>query len=643
MASLFLSYARNDAQQVGRLAAALEQDGHALWWDRHLAGGQAFAAAIERELDGADVVIVCWSKTAVRSDWVRDEAAVGRDKGRLVPISLDGCPPPLGFRQYHTIDLSGWNGQAKSAALVPLRAAIAGLIDGSTPSAASAGVSKPPAISPKRLRWSAAAALAATILGAGLVFYPGLSGSSGGVEAKVAVGGLTLSSADLPRELPGVLGQEMVAAFGAENAVTVIAPQNAEASAAAPFVMDGNISRVGPSVRFVINLKDQRSGVVLWSGTFEHEGADAIAARQVAVGATQVVRCGLWGASSYPRRMSDQSLSLYLKWCNEHWSGSTSATAELDAARRVTVAVPDFSFGWSALALASAPLVAAKGPDRDQLLEEGRRAARKSMELDAQNPEGFMAMASLMPLNRYADRERLLRKALSVRPTECGCERQAYGDFLASVGRLEEAAEEYERARDMRPLAPFSNLRLAQALYMVGRTDEGDRVLNAALDLWPGATSLRLLRIKSSLWTRRYDEAIAELKAADLPLTSIKRRVLAGAFEALKSADPANRKQSISALESFARDRRYNDKIVVGMLAALGAHEASLEAAAELIRTRGLLETEILFEPNMAQAATAPAYSGLVERLGLTNYWRSAASPPDICGNPQRPHFCGVR
>lgn len=643
MASLFLSYARTDAEQVGRLAAALEQDGHALWWDRHLAGGQAFAAAIERELDSADVVIVCWSKTAVHSDWVRDEAAVGRDKGRLVPVSLDGCPPPLGFRQYHTIDLSGWNGKAGSAALAPLRAAIAGLINGSTPSATSPPVSKAAAISPKRLRWIVAAALATTVMGAGAVFYPGLYGSSGGVEAKVAVGALTLSSADLPKELPVVLGQEMVAAFGAENAVTVIAPQNPEASAAAPFVIDGNISRVGPSVRFAINLRDQRSGVVLWSGSFEHEGADAIAARQVAVGATQVVRCGLWGTSSYPRRMSDQSLSLYLKWCDEHWSGSTSATAELDAARRVTVAVPDFSFGWSALALASAPLVAAKGPDSERLLEEGRRAARKSMELDAQNPEGFMALASLMPLDRYADREALLRKALSVRPTECGCERQAYGDFLASVGRLEEAAEEYERARDMRPLAPFSNLRLAQALYMVGRADEGDRVLKAALDLWPGATSLRLLKIKSSLWTRRYDEAIAELKTSDLPLTSIQRRVLADAFEALKTADAGKRMQSISALENFARDRRYNDKIVVGTLAALGAHEESVKAAAELIRARGLLETETLFEPNMAQAAARPAFAALVGRLGLTNYWRSTASPPDICGNPKRPHFCGSR
>jgi tetratricopeptide (TPR) repeat protein len=34
---------------------------------------------------------------------VLDEAAEGRDTGRLLPVSLDDCKPPLGFRQYQTI------------------------------------------------------------------------------------------------------------------------------------------------------------------------------------------------------------------------------------------------------------------------------------------------------------------------------------------------------------------------------------------------------------------------------------------------------------------------------------------------------------------------------------------------------------
>jgi tetratricopeptide (TPR) repeat protein len=350
----------------------------------------------------------------------------------------------------------------------------------------------------------------------------------------------------------------------------------------------------------------------------------------------------LWGTSSYKKRMSDQALSLYFKWCNEHWSGSTSETAELDAARRITVAVPDFSFGWSALALAAVPLTTSQSAEAAQLRKEAEAAARKSMELDSQNPEGYMALAGLLPLNRFAEREALLKKAIGVRPTECGCERQAYGDFLASVGRMEEAVKEYERARDMRPLAPFSNLRFAQALYIVGRNDEADGVLASTLALWPDATSLRLLKIKSALWTRRYGDAIDQLGAPDLPLTSTQRAALAKAFDALKSGNPGLRAKSVAELEGFARDPRYNDKVVVGVLAALGARNAALKAAEDLVRARGLFDAEVLFEPNMAAARAEPGYAKLLRTLGLIGYWRSAPNPPDICRDRARPRFCSL-
>lgn len=639
MASLFLSYSREDGKRVAPLAVALEREGHRVWWDRHISGGQQFVEAIEQALESADVVIVCWTKQSVGSAWVRDEAAAGRDSGRLVPVTLDGSQPPLGFRQYQTVDLARWNGRPLSPALALLHAAIAEKGGGNAmPKIADARAAEPRfGFRPQRWHAGALAALALALLAA--YSYPRLSAPSGTIEPKVAVGQFGLLSADLPSALPKMVGQEISAAFGAENAVTVI-PAGDRNAASAPFVMDGSISRVGATVRFTVSLKNQRSGVILWTDSYEHEAADAVAARQAAVGASQVVRCGLWGTASYPRPMSDQALSLYLKWCNEHWSGSTIESAELDAARRVTVALPDFSFGWSALALATVPLSAAQSPDALQLRKEGTAAARKSMELDSQNPEGYMALAGLLPLNHYQEREALLKKSLDVRPTECGCERQAYGDFLASVGRMEEAAEQYERARAMRPLAPFSNLRFAQALFMVGRNEEADRILHDALELWPDATSLRLLKIKSALWTRRYEGAITELASADLPLTSVQRKALADSFAALKSNVPALRAKSITDLQDFAADPRYNDKVVVGTLAALGAPGIALRAAANLIRARGLVDAEVLFEPNLAAARAEPGYSELVGKLGLVEYWRTAASPPDICRGAARPSFC---
>ena len=642
MASLFLSYAHDDVDRVEPLAAALEREGHAVWWDRHISGGQEFAEAIELALDSADVVIVCWTSKSVRSPWVRDEAGAGRDSGRLVPVTLDGCQPPLGFRQYQTINLARWDGQRSARGFNLLACAVA---ERSNPAAAShAPISASRSVRRFPLspfRWASLAAAAVLLVG-GAFLYTRAAADSGRVEPKVAIGQFTVGSPATPRELPGMLGHEIVAAFGAENAVSVIAPSNQAATKSAPFLMDGAVNRQGAGVRFTVSLRNQKSGVILWSGSYEHEAADAVAARQAAVGESQVVRCGLWGASSYPIEVPDEALALYLKWCHEHWSGSANPTAELDAARRVTVALPNFSFGWSALALAAVPLAAEQSAEAARIRAEAAAAARRSMTLDGQNPEGYMALAGLVPLNRFGERESLLKKALSVRPTECGCERQAYGDFLASVGRMEEAVAEFERARDMRPLAPFSNLRFAQALYIVGRNDEADQVLHSTLELWPAATSLRLLKIKSALWTKRYDDATDELKRPDLPLTTTQRTALARAFAALKSADRGQMAKALETIESLAADARYNDQVIVATLAAMGAQSAALQAAANLIRTRGLFDAEVLFEPNLAQARDDAGYANLVRALGLVDYWRAAPSQPDVCREAAKPGFCSI-
>ena len=130
MAHIFLSYARSDAAKAQSLAAALQDAGHSVWWDRHIEGGSQYAKVIEKALADAEVIVVLWSAESVDSHWVRDEAAAGRDTGRLVPAILDGTNPPLGFRQFQALDLSQWGGRGKSAQLDALLTSIASVASG---------------------------------------------------------------------------------------------------------------------------------------------------------------------------------------------------------------------------------------------------------------------------------------------------------------------------------------------------------------------------------------------------------------------------------------------------------------------------------------------------------------------------------
>ena len=127
---IFLSYSRTDLAHARPVIALLEAQGYAVWWDGRLEGGENYLQTTEATLEGADCVVVLWSATSVESHWVRDEAQRGRERGCLVPLSIDGTFAPLGFRQFQLLDISGWDGKPTSPEaeriLVAVRARIGG-------------------------------------------------------------------------------------------------------------------------------------------------------------------------------------------------------------------------------------------------------------------------------------------------------------------------------------------------------------------------------------------------------------------------------------------------------------------------------------------------------------------------------------
>ena len=110
MTTVFISYAREDRDRVGKLAGALEALGWSVWWDPRIKAGQSFDLVIERELDTAQCVVVLWSRQSVLSEWVKNEASAAADRGVLIPALIDEIKPPLEFRRKQAADLIGWAG-----------------------------------------------------------------------------------------------------------------------------------------------------------------------------------------------------------------------------------------------------------------------------------------------------------------------------------------------------------------------------------------------------------------------------------------------------------------------------------------------------------------------------------------------------
>lgn len=116
MPDIFISYKRAERARVDRIAQLLRREGLDVWFDARLDVGSkvGFDAEIEREVMSASCVLVCWTREALKSIYVRAEAMKGLERDVLRPVFLEQCNLPVPFNAVDTADLSGWNGEPEA-------------------------------------------------------------------------------------------------------------------------------------------------------------------------------------------------------------------------------------------------------------------------------------------------------------------------------------------------------------------------------------------------------------------------------------------------------------------------------------------------------------------------------------------------
>ena len=104
----FLSYAREDAEFVLRLAKDLRVGGAGVWIDQlDIAPGQRWDRAVEDALAKCLELVVILSPAAVESTNVMDEVSLALEDGKtVVPVLHRQCKIPFRLRRLQYVDLS---------------------------------------------------------------------------------------------------------------------------------------------------------------------------------------------------------------------------------------------------------------------------------------------------------------------------------------------------------------------------------------------------------------------------------------------------------------------------------------------------------------------------------------------------------
>lgn len=127
-ADIFISYRRDQREQVVLIADKLAELGLSVWFDARLEAGTSFDEEINREVRSAKAVLVCWSPEAIQSRWVRAEASIGLERDVLVATFLRPTELITPYNLVHTVSLEGWSGAQDAASWRDLLARIGGLV-----------------------------------------------------------------------------------------------------------------------------------------------------------------------------------------------------------------------------------------------------------------------------------------------------------------------------------------------------------------------------------------------------------------------------------------------------------------------------------------------------------------------------------
>jgi TolB-like protein/Flp pilus assembly protein TadD len=644
----FLSYSHADQDRARQLAVALELAGVNVWWDTLIEGGAVFAKSVEAALASCDVVIVAWSKASVTSDWVLDEATQGRDLRKLVPVSLDGTLPPLGFRQYLSVDLFGWRGESAAPQIeliVRGVAAVAGRharATATSPTHVSTAGKQPASTLSRRTVLLAATGTALAGAAGFLAWRSGpWSGRGATTGNSVAVLPFKNLSGDanqdyfsdgLSEELRSTLARNLKLLVMAQASSSKFRDRTDDAVTIASklgvaYLLDGSVRRSGEVARITTDLIDGKTGFSRWSQTFDRALHDIFAvqseiartvasalAAEVAPGdALPVGSAGKLAAEGGTRSAAAfdaflRGQALYNLSADE--ASERAALAQFDAA---IAADPDFAPAHAARARALISIANQYGAvgQLAEFYDAAIVSAQRAIEIAPGLAEAYSTLGYTLFQGRLDARG--AREPFE-RSRELGAGEATvmarYAQFSARTGRKQQATEAMQRALRLDKLNPLIHRAAGSIEYAARNFAASIPPARQALKMNPKMSRAHAAIGDALFMLGRFDEARQEYKAE--PAVDFGNAGLAIVERRLGNA--------AAAQGAFASLMRGGDRVLyqqAQVLAQWGQRDTSIERLQRALRVgdSGLIYSRN--DPFLDPLRDEPRFAQLLKSVGF--------------------------
>ncbi|HSR90534.1 MAG TPA: protein kinase [Gemmatimonadales bacterium] len=390
-------------------------------------------------------------------------------------------------------------------------------------------------------------------------------------------------------------------------------------------ILEGSVRKAGPRVRIVVHLVDPRSEKHLWGETFDRQLTDVFEVQsevaQQITGALAVTLSPEEKQRVEKKATGDaEAYNLYLlgRFHANKWS-EANVQKGIQYYQEAIGKDPNYAVAYAGMSDAYELLSIGFGskPPAEYLVQ-AKAMALKALEMDDTLAEAHTSLAYARWLGDldWAGAEREFKRALELK-TSYVMAHEWYAEYLAALGRHDDALSQIKRAQQLDPLSVPVTRAVGWVLYFARRYDQAIEELQKALAMDPEFLGARLV-----LWWVHVAKGIPDVAIADIRkelekpgLRTVKKLMLAYACAAAGNKDEAN--GLLWELEpKLAGENR------LALLSALlfTALDMKDRAFQQLHRAYELREPGLLFlkvAPWLDPLRSDPRYGALVEQLGL--------------------------
>jgi serine/threonine-protein kinase len=389
-------------------------------------------------------------------------------------------------------------------------------------------------------------------------------------------------------------------------------------------VLMGQLVRRGDRLVLKAELVDVKDGSQLWGEQYNRELSEVFAVeRAIAQEIVEKLRLRLTGEQKrrigQPLTKSPEAYHFYLRgrhsWNKRTEEGLKKSIKLFEQAIDLD---PTYALAYTGVADAYVNLGGWGHLPFREAYPRAKAAAMRALAIDETLAEAHVSLAMVQKEYDWdwASAGRQYQRALELNPNY-PVAHQWYGEYLAALGRHQEAITEFKRAIELDPLSLIIHATLGRHGYYFARQyDQAIAQFQKTLDMDETFWVARLFLGWTYANIGRLPEALTELQIARQLDNNLEIAMALG-YTHGRAGQRIEARQLLDELQQLSL-KRYVSPILPALIAiGLGEHEQAFVWLEKSYEDRAQLLSELRAEPAFDPLRSDPRFGDLLQRVGL--------------------------